>query len=55
MNVDHYHQPLTSKPTHQSMSTIPQMPNSLQVSCLSQQELPVGGNPLEKDLQRAAD
>ena len=55
MNIDHYHQPLTSKPTHQSTSTIPQMSNSLQVSCLSQQELPVGGNLLEKDLQRAAD
>ena len=55
MNVNHYHQPLTSTPTHQSTSTIPQISSSLQVSCSSQQELPVGGNPLEEDLQRAAD
>ena len=27
------------------------MSSSLQVSCSSQQELPVGGTPLEKDLQ----
>ena len=31
------------------------MSSSLQVSCTSQQELPVGGTLLEKDLQRAAD
>ena len=55
MNGDRYHEPLKSTPTHQSTSTIPQMSTSLQVSCSSQQELPVGGNPLEQGLQRAAD
>ena len=55
MNVDHNHQLLTSTPTCQSTSTIPQMSSSLHVSCSSQQELPVGGTPLEKDIQRAAD